>query len=147
MAAAELHERKMASLIVQEQAERLRAIVETAVDGIITINQFGQVETINSAVERMFGYSVNEIVGHNIALLMPEPFRSEHDGYLERYRQTRDPKIIGSGREVRGRRKDGSEFPLQLSVSESCVQDRLFFTGIVRDISQQKTSGSGVARE
>ena len=81
----------------------------------------------------MFGYSREELIGQNVSLLMPSPERDEHDGYLARYSQTRQPKIIGSGREVRGRRKDGTVFPLDLSVSETRLGDRCFFTGIVRD--------------
>ncbi|HEU0274053.1 MAG TPA: PAS domain S-box protein [Candidatus Udaeobacter sp.] len=119
-------------------AARLKAIVDTAVDGIITINERGIIETINAAAERIFGYRADEVMGRNVSMLMPEPYRSEHDGYIERYRRTGERRIIGIGREVRGRRKDGTEFPMDLAVSASNLGDRRIFTGLVRDISARK---------
>ena len=119
-------------------ASRLQAIVETAVDGIVTIDEHGTIETVNPATERLFGYRADEMVGRNVSMLMPQPYRAEHDGYLARYRRTGERHIIGIGREVRGRRKDGSEFPLDLAVSETNLPGRRFFTGIIRDISERK---------
>jgi two-component system sensor histidine kinase EvgS len=117
---------------------RHRAIVETAVDAIITISSRGIVDSFNSAAERIFGYSADEVIGRNVSMLMPEPDRSAHDGYLARYLGGGDPRIIGKGREVTGRRKDGSTFPMHLAVSELMVGDERRFTGIVRDISDLK---------
>ena len=123
---------------LRETAARLKGIVETAVDGIITINERGLVETMNPAAERIFGYRASEVIGRNVSMLMPEPYRSQHDGYIERYRRTGERRIIGIGREVRGRRKDGSEFPMDLAVSENDLGSRQIFTGLLRDISARK---------
>jgi PAS domain S-box-containing protein len=112
-----------------DSAARLRAILETAVEGIITIDERGIIESFNPAAEKIFGYSASEAVGKNVKLLMPEPFRHAHDGYLKNYHQTGHAKIIGIGREVVGRRKDGTLFPMDLSVSE-----------VVRDITERKAA-------
>jgi two-component system, LuxR family, sensor kinase FixL len=119
-------------------AARLKDIVDTAVDGIITINERGIVETMNPSAERIFGYAADEVLGRNVSMLMPEPYQSEHDGYLERYRRTGERRIIGIGREVRGRRKDGTEFPMDLAISAINLGDRRIFTGLVRDITARK---------
>lgn len=129
---------KQAENALREQESRLRAIVDYAVDGIITINERGLIESFNPAAERLFGYAAAEMIGQNVKRLMPDPYQSEHDGYLAHYRQTGQAKIIGSGREVVGRRKDGSIFPLELGVSELRLRDRRLFTGIVRDITERK---------
>jgi PAS domain S-box-containing protein len=102
----------------QAQAAKLRGILESAFTAIITIDDRGLIETINPATERLFGYHASELIGENVNLLMPEPYRAEHDGYIANYLTTGVKKIIGIGREVRGRRKDGTTFPLHLSVSE-----------------------------
>lgn len=125
---------------LRDSAERLRAILETAVEGIITIDERGVIESFNHASEKIFGYSAAEVVGQNVKLLMPEPFRHEHDGYLKNYRETGRAKIIGIGREVIGRRKNGSLFPMDLSVSEVNLADRRLFTGFVRDITERKAA-------
>jgi PAS domain S-box-containing protein len=116
---------------------RTQAILDAAVDAIITIDEAGIVDSLNPAGERLFGYPATEIIGRNVRTLMPEPYRSEHDGYLKSYVETGDKKIIGIGREVVGRRKDGTTFPMHLAVSEVRVSDRRLFTGIVRDISER----------
>jgi len=123
---------------LRDSEERLRAILETAVEGIITISERGTIESFNPAAEKIFGHKADEAVGQNIKLLMPEPFRHEHDSYLKNYRQTGHAKIIGIGREVVGRRKDGSTFPMDLSVSEVHLASRRIFTGFVRDITERK---------
>ena len=123
---------------LRDADERLRAILETAVEGIITIDERGLIESVNSAAEQTFGYQAREIIGKNVSVLMPSPYRAEHDSYLANYRRTGHAKIIGIGREVVGRRKDGSSFPMDLSVSEVRLADRRLFTGFVRDISQRK---------
>ena len=125
-------------LRLRENEARLRAIVETAVDGIITINEHGIIDTFNSAAERLFGYRAAEVIGRNVSLLMPAPYRAQHDGYLARYLTTGEKKIIGLGREVLGLRKDGSTFPMELAVAEMRIGERRMFTGMVRDISERK---------
>jgi PAS domain S-box-containing protein len=127
-----------AAAALRESQERLRAIVETAVDGIITIDESGTIQSINPAVERIFQFPKKELIGQNVKMLMPAPDHHRHDGYLQRYRDTGERKIIGIGREVTGRRKDGSVFPVELSISESTLPGNHFFTGILRDITKRK---------
>ncbi|KAA0679005.1 PAS domain S-box protein [Roseomonas genomospecies 6] len=123
------------------QAEaRYRAIVDTAVDAILVIDRAGVLHSFNRAAERIFGYAVEEVMGRNVSMLMPEPDRGAHDGYLKRYHRTGERRIIGIGREVSGRRKDGSVFPLELSVAEWKADGETRFTGIVRDITARKTA-------
>jgi PAS domain S-box-containing protein len=131
-------ERRRAEEAVRESAVRLKAIVDTAVDGIITLDEQGIVESMNPAAERIFGYPYDQVVGRRFDMLMPEPDRAEHDGYLESYLRSGQPQIIGAIREVYGRRNDGSIFPMELAVSESRLGARRIFTGIVRDITEFK---------
>ena len=123
---------------LEEAASHYKAILETTVDAIITIDSQGIVQTFNSAAEKIFGYRAEEVIGNNVKMLMPAPYRSEHDGYIGRYLKTGVPKIIGIGRQVTGRRKDGTEFPMDLAVSEVSLKDKRLFTGIVRDITERK---------
>ena len=116
---------------------RWRAIVESAVDGIVVIDARGQVEAFNRAAERLFGYAADEVVGQNVNMLMPAPYHDEHDAYIARYRATGIQKIIGIGREVTGLRKDGSRFPLHLSVGEVLIQGESKFTGILHDLTER----------
>jgi len=118
--------------------QRLRALLDTAADGIITIDERGSIRTVNSAAERIFGYAAAEIAGRNVGVLMPEPYKREHDSYLGNYLRTGERRIIGIGREVEGRRKDGTTFPVDLAVSETRLGDYRAFTGIVRDITERK---------
>jgi PAS domain S-box-containing protein len=134
--ARDITERKEAEEAVREAAVRLKAIVETAVDGIITIDERGLIESINPAAERIFDYTHDEVVGRNIAMLMSDPERGQHDHYLHDYLRTGRQKIIGTIREVRGLRKDKSVFPMELAVSETRLGTRRIFTGIVRDITE-----------
>jgi two-component system sensor kinase FixL len=134
-AAVRDHARQQA---LRERESRMRAIVDTAVDAIITIDERGRVESMNPATERLFGYTANEVVGHNVSMLMPDPDSSRHDSYLANYITTAKPKIIGIGREVIARRKDGSTFPVDLAVSEVRLGNRRIFTGMVRDISERR---------
>ena len=129
---------------LDEGAARITSIVETAVDPIITITSKGLIESYNSAAEKLFGYSMEEAVGNNISMLMPSPYREAHNGYLARYMKSGKKNIIGIGREAIGKKKDGTTFPLMLSVSEvqlitedSSQSDRLF-TGFIRDLTEQK---------
>lgn len=123
---------------LHDSEERLHAIVNTAADAIITIDEFGTIESLNPAAERLFGYGSSELLGGNINRLMPEPFHSEHDGYLRNYLRTGNAKIIGIGREVTGLRKDRTTFPMNLSVSEVRVGGRRLFTGIVHDLTSRR---------
>jgi len=134
----EISGRQQTAAALTQSEARHRAIVETAVDGIITINEKGIVQSINPAAESIFGYPANEIVGRNVNTLQPEPFHSHHDEYLHNYLQTGIAKIIGIGREVVGRRKDGTTFPMDLAVSEVHLGQKRLFTGIIRDISDRK---------
>ena len=117
---------------------RYRAIVDTAVDAIVVIDEVGRVEAFNPAAERLFGYSAGEMIGRNINILMPEPYHGEHDDYLRRYRDTGERRIIGIGREVSGQRRDGATFPLELSIAEWRDGDKRFFTGVMRDVTARK---------
>ncbi|HLK54925.1 MAG TPA: PAS domain S-box protein [Chthonomonadaceae bacterium] len=115
-----------------------RAIVNVALDGIATINEQGVIESFNLAAAHTFGYEPEEVIGQNIKILMPEPYHSEHDAYLHNYLTTGQKEIIGIGREVRGRKKDGTIFPIELAVSEVALENRRVFVGTLRDITQRK---------
>ena len=116
----------------------LRAVLESATDGIITIDERGLIESYNAAAADLFGYAASEVIGKNVNMLMPAHDSAAHDGYIDRYLRTGEPRIIGIGREVMGRRKDGSEFPMRLAVSEVQLQNRRIFTGIIYDLALQK---------
>jgi len=116
---------------------RWRAIIESAVDGIIVIDAHGRVEAFNPAAERLFGYREAEMRGQNVNILMPSPYHDEHDHYLARYHATHVKKIIGIGREVTGRRNDGSTFPVHLSVGEMVLAGETKFTGILHDLTER----------
>jgi two-component system CheB/CheR fusion protein len=118
--------------------ERMRSVVNHVVDGIISIDERGTITTFNPAAERIFGYTASEAIGQNVRILMPEPYRSEHDGYIGNYLQTGRGKIIGIGREVTGQRKNGSTFPMELAISVFRLNGERHFTGIVRDITERK---------
>lgn len=137
-ATMELEQRKSIESALQESSEKLRSIVDTAVEAILVINEEHLVEEFNHAAERIFGYLAGEVIGRNIKMLMPEPHQSGHDGYVDHYVQTGQATIIGIGREVTGLRKDGSTFPMRLGVSEMHVGNRTLFTGILYDITEQK---------
>jgi PAS domain S-box-containing protein len=122
----------------EAQGAKLRGILESAVTAIVTIDDRGLIESINPATERLFGYSAAALRGQNIKVLMPEPYKAEHDDYIVNYLATGVKKIIGIGREVSGRRKDGTTFPLHLSVSEFSADGRRFFTGMIHDLSDRK---------
>lgn len=128
-----------------DSAERLRAILETAVEGIITIDERGIVESMNPAAEETFGYRADEVIGRNVSMLMPSPYCEAHDEYLANYLHTGQARIIGIGREVVGQRKDGTVFPMDLAVSEVRLSDRRLFTGFVRDITERKKSEARLA--
>lgn len=131
-------ERRLSERALRESEARFAATVETAVDAIVVIDERGCVQSINRATVRLFGYDPADVVGCNVSMLMPEPDRSAHDGYIAAFCSTGQAKIIGIGREVAGRRKDGSTFPAELSVAEWRVGDQRYFTGIMRDITVRK---------
>ena len=130
--------RLMGALVrhIEEGEAGNRAVLETAADAIITIDARGLVRSFNKAAESIFGYSAGEVIGQNVKMLMPSPYREEHDDYLARYLTTGQKKIIGIGREVAARRKNGSIFPIELAVSEAHAGP--LFTGIIRDVSERK---------
>ncbi len=134
----ERRRRSLADEELRESLERSRAILETAIDSFVTIDKRGKIQAVNPAAERMFGYSAAELLGENVKVLMPAPWHEEHDGYLVRYRETGERRIIGIGREVMGRRKDGSTFPLELAVSEAKVGGERLFFGTLRDVSERR---------
>ncbi len=121
-----------------EESRLLYAIINTAIDGIITIDNRGIIESMNPAALQIFGYEVAEVHGKNISVLMPEPDKSAHDGYLHRYETTGEKRIIGIGREVRGLRKDGTTFPFRLAVSSVEYENRRIYTGFIHDLSKEK---------
>jgi two-component system, LuxR family, sensor kinase FixL len=129
---------KKSAVALDDTEARLRAILATAVEGIVTISERGKIESFNLSAEKMFGYAAAEVIGRNVSVLMPEPHHSQHDGYLANYRGTGHARIIGIGREVTGRRKNGVVFPMDLSVSEVRLADRRIFTGFIRDITDRK---------
>ncbi len=134
----ERRRRNLADEELSESLERSRAILETAIDSFVTIDERGVIRGVNPAAERMFGYPAAELVGENVKVLMPAPWHDEHDRYLARYRETGERRIIGIGREVMGRRRDGSTFPLELAVTEARVGGERLFFGTLRDISARR---------
>jgi diguanylate cyclase (GGDEF)-like protein/PAS domain S-box-containing protein len=141
---AEREQSAISALLASEQ--RARAVLETAVDAILTIDVRGVVVSMNPAAERMFGYAAAEVVGRNVSMLMPTPYRVEHDGYLDRYGRTGERRIIGIGREVLGQRRDGTTFPCDLAVSEVGSQTGMF-TGVLRDITERKQFEARLAEQ
>jgi PAS domain S-box-containing protein len=134
--AIDITERKRAEQELLTSEQRLQAILNTAADAIITIDRSGIIQSVNAAAERMFGYAAAEMVGQNVNMLMVSPYREAHDGYIARYLRTKDKRIIGTSREVNARRKDGSVFPTDLTVSE--IEHLGLFTGIHRDLTERK---------
>jgi PAS domain S-box-containing protein len=134
----EICERKQTAQRLEISETNLRTIIESVLDGIITINDKGIIDSFNPAAEKIFGYDQSEMMGKNINILMPEPFHRNHDDYISRYLQTKAPKIIGIGREVSGKRKDGTTFPLDLSVNTTIRNEKHLFVGVIRDITDRK---------
>ena len=122
---------------MQGSPQELRALLDAAVDAVVVIDGSGRIESFNRAAERLFGFSATEVVGRNVSMLMPEPDRSAHDGYIQRYLTTGEARIIGIGREVKGQRRDGTVFPALLSVGrvDGAVPPR--FVGFIHDLSER----------
>lgn len=144
--AREKIQREIIEQKLRESEARSRSILETTVDAIITIDDKANIKTFNSTAQKLFGYELDEVVGKNVKMLMPEPYKKEHDDYMNNYLDTGKRKIIGIGREVTGLRKDGSTFPMYLAVSEVQLKNQRVFTGIVRDISEQRRLEQEVLR-
>lgn len=136
--ATEIPAHEIANARLTESQAMTEAILEKAVEGIISIDKKGNIMAFNKAAEEMFGYEVQEVLGQNVNILMPSPYREEHDHYLENYHQTGEKKIIGITREVRGMKKNGQVFPIELSVSEINFLGETVYTGLVRDISEKR---------
>lgn len=135
--ARDISDARRAARAMRASEARWRSIIESAVDGIIVCDRRGRIESFNSAAERLFDYRAEDVIGQNITMLMPSPYAEEHDHYLSRYLRTRQPRIIGIGREVMGRRRDGTTFPIHLSVGEALIDGESKFTGIVRDLTDR----------
>lgn len=130
----------------KQSEARLESILDNIADGLVTIDERGIIQSYNKACEKIFGYKAHEIVGSNISLLMPEPDARQHDGYIGNFRATGHARIIGIGRVLEGRHKNGTVIPLDLSVTEFRVGNRLFFSGIVRDITERKRAEEALMR-
>ena len=122
---------------LEDEKERLQTVLNTTTDGIISIDDRGVIDTFNAAAQLTFGYAPAEVIGKNVSMLMPDPDRNMHDQYIARYLKTGQPRVIGTGREVLGRRKDGSTFPIELTIGEQSTGGKIRFTGIVRDVSER----------
>lgn len=132
------NERLAMEVALQAAEARLRSILRTVPDAMIIIDERGRIESLSSTAERLFGYSMDEVAGKNIKMFMPSPHREQHDGYLERYLKTGERHIIGIGRIVVGQRKDGTTFPMHLTIGELRSADRHYFTGFIRDLTDQQ---------
>jgi two-component system, LuxR family, sensor kinase FixL len=134
----DITERKAAELAQRESELRLRSILDTVPDAIVVIDAQGIIQSFSPAAERLFGYASGEVVGDNVSVLMPTPYREAHDGYIEYYLRTGERRIIGIGRVVTGRRKDGETFPMELQVGEFSFLGARFFTGFARDLTERQ---------
>jgi two-component system sensor kinase FixL len=138
-----LRARSAAATITQDLVAReahLKSILDTVPDAMIVIDRHGLVQSFSSAAERLFRYSADEVIGKNIRMLMPQPYRDGHDGYLKRYAETGERRIIGIGRVVVGERKGGATFPMELSVGEMRSSNKAYFTGFIRDLTERQNT-------
>lgn len=128
-----------------ENEVRLSAIIDNSVEALVTIDITGTLRSFNKAAERIFGHTADEVVGENIRILMPMPYRSEHDTYIQRYLKTGVKKVIGIGQEVKGKRKSGELFPIWIAISEVKINEDHLFVGSIQDITQQKIADAELA--
>ena len=133
----DMTEQKAAVDAVKESEAQIRSILDTVPDAIVIIDEQGLIESFSPAATRLFGYSIEEVAGQNVKILMPAPYRDQHDGYLSRFRQTGEKRVIGTGRTVVGQRRDGTTFPMELAVAEALGGKRRLFTGFVRDMTER----------
>lgn len=123
---------------LNENKTQLQAVLDVILSGVIVIDQYGTIQSVNPAVSKLFGYKKTEMIHKNVNMLMPEPYHSEHNGYLERYKKTGIKKVIGIGRDVEGRKKDGTLFPVNLAVGEMTIEGDRYFVGVLTDVSHRK---------
>jgi two-component system sensor kinase FixL len=128
--------------LLDEREAHLRSILDTVLDATVVIEHDGTIVSFNAAAVRQFGYTEPEVIGRNVRMLMPEPYRAGHDGYIHRYLTTGEKRIIGVDRVVVGQRKDGSTFPMKLAVGEMKAGDRVYFTGFIRDVTERAESAA-----
>ncbi len=133
----DMTEVKRTQSMLEEREARLRSILDTAPDAIITIDGRGLIQAFSAAAERLFGYTAGEVVGRNVSMLMPTPYREEHDGYIARYLSTGEKRIIGRGRQVKAQRRDGTVFPIHLAVGEVVLEGVRLFSGFIHDLTAQ----------
>lgn len=133
-----IDEQKRAEVDVRAREAHLRSILDTVPEAMVVIDEAGLIHWFSAAAERLFGYAADEAVGRNVRILMPEPMRSEHDAYLDRYRRTGERRIIGTNRVVTGLRRDGSTFPMELAIGEMRAGEQVFFTGFINDLTEQR---------
>lgn len=143
---SDITKRKEIEEATKAEQEKYKAVIETAIDGIITIDMKGIIQSINPAVENLFQYNSEELIGQNINILMPQPYHSHHNKYIGDYLRTGKARIIGIGREVEGRKKDGTVFPFNLSISEIKIKGNTIFTGIIHDLTAQKEANEKLSR-
>lgn len=136
--ARDITENRRALQALAEREAHLRSVLETVPDAMVVIDAQGIIQSFSTAAVRLFGYEVEEAVGRNVSILMPEPYRTQHDSYLQRYADTGERRIIGTGRVVVGQRKNGSTFPMELSVGEVAAGEKRSFTGFVRDLTERQ---------
>ncbi len=128
--------RVMQAHLVAREAH-LRSILDTVPEAMVVIDESGTITSFSAAAERLFGFKTGEVIGHNVKMLMPEPDRGAHDGYMERYLETGERRIIGYGRVVTGQKKDGTHFPMELAIGEARAAGRRIFTGFIRDLTSR----------
>src|SRR5262245_48336312 len=128
---------KRSEAAYREQATRLSSILDNVVDAIVTINESGSIESWSKGAERLFGYTEAEVLRRNVHILMPDPHSSAHDGYIRRYLQTGESRIMGQRRDVEARHRDGSAIPVDIGISEMWIGSRRLFIAVLRDISQR----------
>ncbi|MER2268269.1 PAS domain-containing sensor histidine kinase [Methylobacterium oxalidis] len=133
-----IDEQKKAEAALRAREAHLRSILETVPEAMVVIDEAGDIHSFSTAAERLFGYTAAEAIGRNVRVLMPEPTRSEHDGYLDRYRRTRERRIIGTIRVVTGQRADGSTFPMELAIGEMRSGEQVFYTGFINDLTEHQ---------